>query len=128
MAILSWLTEGKPQGINVDQTKDCPFCEKEIKAEAVLCPFCGSDLSVLAFKNQKDSQLKKKGGPRGLKVLGYLIAASLLVYLRRFLPEDARHWYDWLFGVGTPGLLSPARIFVLLCIAVIGCLLLRYRR
>ena len=52
------------------QTKTCPFCAKEIKAEAVICHFCGSDLSLSPSKKQPDSQPKKKFVRGLLEVLG----------------------------------------------------------
>lgn len=112
----------------MDQTETCPFCANEIKEEAVICHSCGSDLTFSALKKQPDRQLKKKFGLGLLEVLGVFIVASLLIYLSRFLPEGARQWHDWYFGVGRPCFFTPAKIIILLIVfCVLVSRLLRYR-
>jgi hypothetical protein len=98
----------------VNQTRECPFCSKEIKAERVLCPFCGSDLRDSPVRAQTDNQPKRKWIYNILEWLAVFITAGLIFYLSDHLPEGAGQWYDWFFGRGQLPLYAPVKIITVL--------------
>ena len=40
-----------PEGANTADTRPCPYCGKRVKREAVICRFCGRDISGTALQN-----------------------------------------------------------------------------
>jgi uncharacterized membrane protein YdbT with pleckstrin-like domain len=63
-----------------DDTKPCPVCAETIKAAAIKCRFCGTDL--VAYQVQKDAEVERtlfEGHPAVLTSAGqYLIAILTL--------------------------------------------------
>ncbi len=69
-------------------------------------------MSGLRSKLQDNRQENKKRLLGVLHFLGVFMAAFLVVYLSGFLPESAKRWYDWFFGVGESSPYASCTIFV----------------
>ncbi len=61
-----------------DDTKPCPVCAETIKAAAIKCRFCGTDLT--AYQAQKDAETEKTlfaGHPAVITSAGQLVVSIL---------------------------------------------------
>jgi len=109
---------GTSPGVTVDQTRRCPYCAHQITAEAVFCPFCGSDLSDSSSKAQAENQSEKKRGLSGLEISGLVIvvlAFLWLLWLCGLPPNNATQWIDWFFQKHGSIVSSPMRFLFLFC-------------
>lgn len=76
---------GHSENVKKSDTRKCPFCAETIKADAVLCRFCGSRLEPLpdsapAQESSAEPQVApKSGGRRALTVILIIISAVIFV-------------------------------------------------
>ncbi len=80
------------------QVEKCPGFAKEVKPAVPPCQSRGSDLGDSSSPIQEDAQPKKTFGRTVLYFMKIVAAVALLFWLREFLPENIRQWYDWFFG------------------------------
>lgn len=106
----------------VDRTETCPDCHREVDPDEEWRYSRGKDFGASPPNAKPDGPAPKSR--RGLGPLGHLISVSLavlLIYLEDFLPDRARCWYDWFFGIEQDRVLffSPCKILVLSVVAYI---------
>lgn len=77
---------GHSENVKRSDTRKCPFCAETIKADAVLCRFCGSRLEPLPdsapaqeSSAETHSVAPKSGGRRALTVILIIISAVIFV-------------------------------------------------
>ena len=77
---------GHSENVKRSDTRKCPFCAETIKADAVLCRFCGSRLEPLPdsapaqeSSAEPHSDAPKSGGRRALTVILIIISAVIFV-------------------------------------------------
>lgn len=77
---------GHSENVKRSDTRKCPFCAETIKADAVLCRFCGSRLEPLPdsapaqeSSAEMHSAAPRSGGRRALTVILIIISAVIFV-------------------------------------------------
>lgn len=77
---------GHSENVKKSDTRKCPFCAETIKADAVLCRFCGSRLEPLPdsapareSSAETHSTAPRSGGRRALTVILIIISAVIFV-------------------------------------------------
>lgn len=77
---------GHSENVKKSDTRKCPFCAETIKADAVLCRFCGSRLEPLPdsapaqeSSAETHSAAPRSGGRRALTVILIIISAVIFV-------------------------------------------------
>lgn len=63
-----------------DDTKTCPYCAETIKAAAVVCRYCGRDLTQAQAK-QPAPKAKKPGGCIGPLFVSFIVIFLALIWM-----------------------------------------------
>ena len=74
-----------PEGANTADTRPCPYCGERVKREAVICRFCGRDISGTALQNLPlpTTSNWQTGEPLSLPIL-YKFQSQLKQYCQYF--------------------------------------------